>query len=210
MCLSHFKFYLAEGFLFFQDCVLTEEFLLFSFPTEKSHLNQRLLNVKNWRAFFKLASLAKIKLSSCARSKIYLFLVYDWEILSRFVNVIRRENVVRSLLCRYCCVSEDHANSEKERFMLNKLKIPAEWIHEAKVWWFVLGKEPFCFLWRKSVLNIQSYKVMFYTLEVTLFFVVVVVFFVCLFSVGLASALWRKNSWGSFPPSQGSPLESGA
>ncbi|XP_027054853.1 nuclear pore complex protein Nup98-Nup96-like isoform X3 [Pocillopora damicornis] len=44
----------------------------------------------------------------------------------------RRENVVRSLLCRYCCVSEDHANSEKERFMLNKLKIPAEWIHEAK------------------------------------------------------------------------------
>lgn len=77
MCLSHFKFYLAEGFLFFQDCVLTEEFLLFSFSTEKSHLNQRLLNVKNWRAFFKLASLAKIKLSSCARSKIYLFVVYD-------------------------------------------------------------------------------------------------------------------------------------
>lgn len=77
LCVSHFKFYLAEGFLFFQDCVLTEEFLLFSFPTEKSHLNQRLLNVKNWRAFFKLASLAKIKLSSCARSKIYLFVVYD-------------------------------------------------------------------------------------------------------------------------------------
>lgn len=210
MCLSHFKFYSAEGFLFFQDCVLTEEFPLFSFPTEKSHLNQQLLNVKNWRAFLSSLRSQKLSLVPAHDQKYIFFLFYDWEILSRFVNVIRRENVVRSLLCRYCCVSEDHANSEKERFMLNKLKIPAEWIHEAKVWWFVLGKEPFCFLWRKSVLNIQSYKVMFYTLEVTLFFVVVVVFLVCLFSVGLASALWRKNSWGSFPPSQGSPLESGA
>lgn len=61
MCLSHFKFYSAEGFLFFQDCVLTEEFPLFSFPTEKSYLNQRLLNVKNWRAF--LSSLRSQKLS---------------------------------------------------------------------------------------------------------------------------------------------------
>lgn len=123
----------------------------------------------------------KLSLVPAHDQKYIFFLFYDWEILSRFVNVIRRENVVRSLLCRYCCVSEDHANSEKERFMLNKLKIPAEWIHEAKVWWFVLGKEPFCFLWRKSVLNIQSYKVMFYTLEVTLSFVVVVVFFFFVF-----------------------------
>ncbi|XP_022797911.1 nuclear pore complex protein Nup98-Nup96-like [Stylophora pistillata] len=44
----------------------------------------------------------------------------------------RRENAVRSLLGRYCCVSLDHAYIEKERFLLNELKIPAEWIHEAK------------------------------------------------------------------------------
>ncbi|XP_078371007.1 nuclear pore complex protein Nup98-Nup96-like isoform X3 [Oculina patagonica] len=44
----------------------------------------------------------------------------------------RREHAVRSLLCRYCSLSADHAYVEKERFMLDDLKIPAEWIHEAK------------------------------------------------------------------------------
>lgn len=48
-------------------------------------------------------------------------------------NITRRENAVRSLLCRHCCLSADHQNVEKERFMLDDLKIPAEWIHEAKV-----------------------------------------------------------------------------
>ena len=48
-------------------------------------------------------------------------------------NIARRENAVRGLLCRHCCLSADHQNVEKERFMLDDLKIPAEWIHEAKV-----------------------------------------------------------------------------
>ena len=51
----------------------------------------------------------------------------------RFFNVTRREHAVRSLLCRHCSLSADHTYVEKERFMLDDLKIPAEWIHEAKV-----------------------------------------------------------------------------
>lgn len=45
---------------------------------------------------------------------------------------VRRQHAVRSLLCRHCSLSADHTYVEKERFMLDDLKIPAEWIHEAK------------------------------------------------------------------------------
>ena len=48
-------------------------------------------------------------------------------------DISRREDAVRNLLCRYCCLSADDVNVKKERFMLEDLKIPAEWIHEAKV-----------------------------------------------------------------------------
>lgn len=48
-------------------------------------------------------------------------------------NVARREHAIRSLLCRHCSLSADHTYVDKERFMLDDLKIPAEWIHEAKV-----------------------------------------------------------------------------
>lgn len=52
---------------------------------------------------------------------------------SFYCYIARREHAVRNLLCRHCCLSADHGNVEKERFMLDDLKIPAEWIHEAKV-----------------------------------------------------------------------------
>lgn len=54
-------------------------------------------------------------------------------VLRFFFNITRREQAVRSLLCRQCSLSADHTYVEKERFMLDNLKIPAEWIHEAKV-----------------------------------------------------------------------------
>lgn len=54
-------------------------------------------------------------------------------VLRSFFNITRREQAVRSLLCRQCSLSADHTYVEKERFMLDNLKIPAEWIHEAKV-----------------------------------------------------------------------------
>ncbi|CAH3199095.1 unnamed protein product, partial [Porites evermanni] len=53
-------------------------------------------------------------------------------VLLHIQDLHKRENAVRSLLCRHCCLSADHQNVEKERFMLDDLKIPAEWIHEAK------------------------------------------------------------------------------
>lgn len=53
-------------------------------------------------------------------------------VLLHLQDPVRRERAVRSLLCRHCSLSADHSNVEKERFMLSDLKIPAEWIHEAK------------------------------------------------------------------------------
>ena len=43
-------------------------------------------------------------------------------------------------------LSVDHTYVEKERFMLDDLKIPAEWIHEAKVG---LGKLGYAFFGNK-------------------------------------------------------------
>ena len=63
-----------------------------------------------------------------------------------FFNLTRREHAVRSLLCRHCSLSVDHTYVEKERFMLDDLKIPAEWIHEAKVG---LGKLGYAFFGNK-------------------------------------------------------------
>ncbi|XP_067040500.1 nuclear pore complex protein Nup98-Nup96-like isoform X1 [Acropora muricata] len=53
-------------------------------------------------------------------------------VLLHIQDPVRRERSVRSLICRHCPLSADHLNIEKERFMLEDLKIPAEWIHEAK------------------------------------------------------------------------------
>ncbi|XP_015778613.1 PREDICTED: nuclear pore complex protein Nup98-Nup96-like, partial [Acropora digitifera] len=53
-------------------------------------------------------------------------------VLLHIQDPVRRERTVRSLICRHCPLSADHLNVEKERFMLEDLKIPAEWIHEAK------------------------------------------------------------------------------
>ncbi|KAK2556110.1 Nuclear pore complex protein Nup98-Nup96 [Acropora cervicornis] len=53
-------------------------------------------------------------------------------VLLHIQDPVRRERTVRSLICRHCPLSTDHLNVEKERFMLEDLKIPAEWIHEAK------------------------------------------------------------------------------
>ena len=57
---------------------------------------------------------------------------------ARVMNVFcshscRREHAVRSLLCRNCRLSLDEEYVKKEAFMMEKLHIPAEWIHEAKV-----------------------------------------------------------------------------
>lgn len=52
--------------------------------------------------------------------------------LFSFLSHSMREKAVRELLTRHCQLSETPESWAKETFLVQKLCVPAEWIHEAK------------------------------------------------------------------------------
>ncbi|XP_006825402.1 nuclear pore complex protein Nup98-Nup96-like [Saccoglossus kowalevskii] len=60
--------------------------------------------------------------------------MWHWAIfvLLHIQDNTRREHSVRNLLCQHCTLSNDEENERKEDLLVNKFRIPREWIHEAK------------------------------------------------------------------------------
>ncbi|XP_063806920.1 nuclear pore complex protein Nup98-Nup96 isoform X2 [Pseudophryne corroboree] len=60
--------------------------------------------------------------------------LWEWAIfvMLHIPNAIIRETAVRELLNRHCVLQETPESLAKENFLIKKLCIPAEWIHEAK------------------------------------------------------------------------------
>ncbi|OWF51062.1 Nuclear pore complex protein Nup98-Nup96 [Mizuhopecten yessoensis] len=104
-----------------------------------SHLDYRL----SWHLHQTLDALGYRHLSSYHRNAIHMNFasqleslgLWEWAVFAvlHLEQQAYRESAVRELLLRHVSLSKDHFYLEKEQFLREKLDVPAEWIHFAKL-----------------------------------------------------------------------------